>query len=130
MTIQNTIIFNERGSTQSDCFNNSAYSGTVDSLGYNLIGSNTNCNLTVNDLVNVHPRFFTLYGSPAFRPLTIGSPAIDAGNPAGCSDHEGNLLDTDQRGVARIGRCDIGSYEYDPENDPLTYTFLPLVSSP
>jgi len=40
------------------------------------------------------------------------SPAIDAGNPAGCTDHQGNLLATDQRGAPRAGRCDIGAYEY------------------
>ncbi|MGZ9226502.1 MAG: choice-of-anchor Q domain-containing protein, partial [Anaerolineales bacterium] len=45
--------------------------------------------------------------------LLPGSPAIDTGNPAGCTDQNGNLLTTDQRGVARPqgGRCDIGAFE-------------------
>ena len=49
---------------------------------------------------------------PNYLPLLPGSPAIDAGNPSGCYDHLGNPLDTDQRGAARNGRCDIGAYEY------------------
>jgi len=48
--------------------------------------------------------------------LLKGSPAIDAGNPNGCTDDKGNLLKTDQRGWARPGRhdtgaCDIGAFE-------------------
>jgi len=53
--------------------------------------------------------------------LLFGSPAIDAGNPQGCTDPQGAILATDQRGYARaagiiIGsgspRCDIGAYEF------------------
>ena len=48
-------------------------------------------------------------------PLLLGSPAIDAGNPNGCTDGNGNLLKTDQRGYPRpdkqSGRCDIGAFE-------------------
>jgi hypothetical protein len=58
--------------------------------------------------------------------LLRSSPAINAGNPNGCTDHEGNPLDADQRGVARVGRCDIGAYEYDPALDPLSYSALPI----
>ncbi|MGA2470614.1 MAG: choice-of-anchor Q domain-containing protein [Solirubrobacteraceae bacterium] len=48
--------------------------------------------------------------------LLAGSPAIDAGDPAGCTDPLGNVLTSDQRGVARPqeARCDIGAYEYVP----------------
>ena len=43
-----------------------------------------------------------------------GSPAIDAGNPSGCRDFAGELITTDQRGVARPqgAACDIGAYEF------------------
>ena len=37
-------------------------------------------------------------------PLLPGSPAIDAGDTANCPTY-------DQRGVARVGACDIGAYE-------------------
>ena len=48
--------------------------------------------------------------------LQIGSPALDAGNPAGCRDFLRNLLKTDQRGKRRPGGsentgCDMGAYE-------------------
>ena len=48
--------------------------------------------------------------------LLPGSPAIDAGNPSGCTDDQGNLLKTDQRGQPRpdkedTGGCDMGAYE-------------------
>lgn len=48
--------------------------------------------------------------------LLSGSSAINAGDPAGCTDALGNLLATDQRGIARPqgGRCDIGAYEFVP----------------
>ena len=49
-------------------------------------------------------------------PLLPGSPAIDAGNPNGCTDSQGHLLKTDQRGMPRPDRedqtgCDMGAYE-------------------
>jgi hypothetical protein len=46
--------------------------------------------------------------------LLAGSPAIDAGDPAGCTDNFGKVLSADQRGTARPQgpRCDIGAYEY------------------
>jgi fibronectin-binding autotransporter adhesin len=45
--------------------------------------------------------------------LGAGSQAIDAGDPSGCTDAEGNPLTVDQRGVSRPQgpRCDIGAYE-------------------
>ena len=48
--------------------------------------------------------------------LLSGSPAIDAGNPGGCTDSQANLLTTDQRGLPRPDKedasgCDIGAYE-------------------
>ena len=51
--------------------------------------------------------------------LVAGSPAIDAGNPGGCRDNSGALLQTDQRGFPRnvdgnsdgTARCDIGAVE-------------------
>lgn len=47
------------------------------------------------------------------RGIGAGSPAIDAGNPAGCEDEAGEALTTDQRGEPRPQgtRCDIGAFE-------------------
>ena len=50
--------------------------------------------------------------------LLDGSPAIDAGNPAGCPDFDGVLLTDDQRGQQRpvpVGsRCDMGGLRTRP----------------
>jgi FG-GAP-like repeat len=51
--------------------------------------------------------------------LVAGSPALDAGDPGGCRDSQGALLQTDQRGFPRhvdgtndgTVRCDIGAVE-------------------
>jgi hypothetical protein len=42
---------------------------------------------------------------------------------------DGEPIPTDQRGQERIGRCDIGAYEYDPANDPLFYSYGTMVVS-
>jgi len=54
------------------------------------------------------------------HPLLPGSPAIDAGNPAGCTKHDDTALSNDQTGASRIVDgdldlsevCDIGATEY------------------
>ena len=56
--------------------------------------------------------------------LVPGSPAVDAGDPAGCRDSSGALLTTDQRGKPRAfdGNgdtrtvCDIGAYELNAQD--------------
>jgi len=55
-------------------------------------------------------------GPTQTQAVQSGSPAIDAGNPSGCTDGSGNLLKTDQRGAPRpdkedTGGCDMGAYE-------------------
>jgi uncharacterized repeat protein (TIGR01451 family) len=107
--LQNTILAGNLGGTP-DC------SGNIESLGYNLIGISSGCIFTptVGDLTFVDPGLGPLIGSPGYHPLWPNSLAVDAGNPAGCTDHLGNPLSTDQRGAARVGRCDIGAYEYTP----------------
>jgi hypothetical protein len=68
---------------------------------------------------STNPKLGTLgyHGGPTQTiPLREGIPAIDAGNPNGCTDGKGNLLKTDQRGYPRpdkedVGGCDIGAYE-------------------
>jgi len=56
-------------------------------------------------------------GGSATMALGIGSPAINAGNPATCTD-------TDQRGADRVGTCDIGAFEYGgtPSSTPFPAT--------
>ena len=87
------------------------------SLGYNLIGSQTGCTTISTDVVGIALPAFPLAGDGAplpTRALVPPNPAINGGNPAGCTDHLGNLLPGDQRDMPRFGRCDIGAYELQP----------------
>ena len=89
-------------------------------MGYNLSSDKT-CRFDgPGDLNDTVPKLGKLgnYGGPTETiPLLPGSPAGDAGNPAGCTDGRGHLLKTDQRGKPRPGkykhdqRCDMGAYE-------------------
>ena len=94
------------------------YSGSIVSNGYNLSSDGTCPFNGPGDLQNTDPKLGPLQnnGGPTFtQALLAGSPAIDAGNPNGCTDGNGILLTTDQRGYPRPekpgGRCDIGAYE-------------------
>lgn len=111
VTIQNSIVANSPSG--GNC------SATVISNGYNLSSDNT-CNFNgPGDLNNTDPKLGSLGyygGSTPIIPLLSGSPAIDAGNPSVCTDGQGNLLTTDQRGMPRpdpgdTGGCDMGAYE-------------------
>ena len=109
-TLQNSIVDNNAG---INC------AGTITSHGYNLSSDDT-CKLNGRgDLNNHDPLLGPLQnngGPTETMALLPGSPAIDAGNPSGCTDGEGHLLKTDQRGMPRPDRedivgCDIGAYE-------------------
>jgi hypothetical protein len=93
--------------------------GTVTSEGYSL-SSDSSCNFTgPGDLNGLNPKLGVLSnngGPTQTMALPQGSPALDAGNPAGCRDFAGNLLTTDQRGQPRPGKgettgCDMGAFE-------------------
>jgi hypothetical protein len=98
----------------------------VTSRGHNLDSGNS-CQFTgLGDLINTYPLLRPLEdnGGPTFtHGLYAGSPAVDTGDNAGC-------LTTDQRGVARpldgdedgTAICDIGAYEFEPANPPVTRT--------
>jgi len=110
VALQNSIVANNSG---ENCY------GTMTSNGYNL-SSDGSCNFNnTGDLNNTDPKLGQLgnYGGPTQTiPLLSGSPAIDTGNPSGCTDGLGHLLKTDQRGKPRhdkedTGGCDMGAYE-------------------
>ena len=71
------------------------------------------------DLNNMDPKPGPLRnngGPTQTQALLSGSPAIDGGNPGGCTDGQGHLLKTDQRGMPRpdredAGGCNMGAYE-------------------
>jgi hypothetical protein len=108
VTLQNTLLANT-----GNCF------GTITSNGYNLSSDNT-CNFSgPGDMNNIDPQLGSLQyngGPTQTMALPSGSPAIDAGNPSGCTDNLGHLLKTDQRGKPRpdpedTDGCDMGAYE-------------------
>jgi hypothetical protein len=109
-TVQNNIVANNSG---TNC------GGTITSHGYNLSSDGSCAFSNSGDRDNTNPVLGTLgsYGGPTPTiPLLTGSPAIDAGNPSGCTDGLGHLLKTDQRGMPRpdaedSGGCDMGAYE-------------------
>jgi len=111
VTFQNSVIANNSG---GNCLS------TMTSNGYNLSDDDT-CNFTgPGDMNNTEPKLGTLgyHGGPTQTiPELMKSPTVDAGNPNGCTDGNGNLLTTDQRGFPRPGahkqdkRCDMGAFE-------------------
>ena len=90
-----------------DCF------GPITSLGNNLIGDLSGCNISLlpSDLVSSNPGLgaFIDDGAPGNGrfPLLGTSPAIDAGNNAACQPKD--QLDTPRRAA-----CDIGAIEFYP----------------
>jgi len=109
-TLQNSIVANN---SDTNC------GGTITSHGYNPSSDGSCAFSNSGDRNNTNAVLGTLgyYGGPTPTiPLLTGSPAIDAGNPSGCTDGHGNLLKTDQRGKPRhdpedTGGCDIGAFE-------------------
>ena len=108
--LQNSIVANNTG---GNC------SGAVTSHGYNLSGDST-CDFDgAGDLNNTDPKLGRLRsngGPTKTMALLPESPAIDSGNPSGCTDGKGHLLKTDQRGRPRPDKedesgCDRGAYE-------------------
>jgi hypothetical protein len=117
-----------------DCF------GSINSQDYNPVRTLTNCTITGPDtpgLLGVAPTGtgpFGYNGGPTpTLALQAGSNAVDAGNPAGCTDEHGAPLVTDQRGFLtravdgdgdQNAICDIGAFELGAQG-PL---FLPHLS--
>jgi hypothetical protein len=110
-TLQNSVVaYSPSG---GNCY------GIVTANGYN-VSSDSTCNFSsAGDLKNTDPLLGLLQnngGPTQTLALLTGSPAINAGNPAGCTDNRGRLLKTDQRGQPRpdtgdTGGCDMGAYE-------------------
>jgi hypothetical protein len=93
--------------------------------GYNLIENTTGCTITgdtTGDVTGASASLGPLQnngGQTLTHALQAASPAIDAGNPAGCVDQNNAPLTTDQRGYIRpvdgdsnaSAICDMGAFE-------------------
>jgi CSLREA domain-containing protein len=125
--LSNSIVAGNNSNTGvgPDC--DSSQLGII-SHGYNLIGDNTNCNFSaelgdkigdsITPIDTMTGPLANNGGSTFTHALLDGSPAIDAGNPASCTDNTGATITTDQRGNMRpsdggtgMAICDIGAYE-------------------
>ena len=125
--LRNTIVAaNPTPGSRGDC-ENFGTSDRVVSVGYTLIGNNYSCAMTGSigdqvgtDIAPINPALAALAsngGDTQTHALQPGSPAIDAGNPAGCASGIATFT-TDQRGQQRVvdggggtARCDLGAYE-------------------
>jgi hypothetical protein len=108
-TLQNSIVANNTWG--GNC------NGNVTSHGYNM-SSDSTCNFNgPGDQKSINPNLGNLQnngGPTQTMALLLGSPAMNAGNPGGCTDGFGHRLTIDQRGHPRpsIGRCDMGAYNH------------------
>lgn len=122
----NSLIANniDNGNQAPDCYAASGFASTSN----NLIGKTDGCVFTpgANDLTGtiaspLDPLLESLTGSPAYHPLNINSPAIDAGSAATPSDNPTatSCPTTDQGGSTRPldgnvdgnAICDMGAVE-------------------
>lgn len=119
--IKNSII---AGNEVNDC------SGSLTSLGNNLIQKATGCGISGSDIL-WPARLDPLQdngGPTQTHALSKNSRAIDAGD---CTDSTGITITVDQRGEPRPqgGGCDIGAYESSYTSTfTITDTNLPLIS--
>jgi predicted outer membrane repeat protein len=111
------------GNTNSDVDLVSGASGTVESLGYNLVGSGSAIgafSAASGDKIGLNPMLHPLAnngGSTMTRAPMTGSPAIDGGNPSAVAGEDG-VPPYDQRNVPHLrvrgARIDIGAFETTP----------------
>jgi hypothetical protein len=111
VTLRNTLVGEnvDSGNEAPGCI------GSLTSNNYNLLsGGGCTFDGESGDLIGYEPRLGALQGDgPQTHGLLPDSPAIDAGDPAGCTDDAGAPLTTDQRKAPRPSgsRCDIGAFE-------------------
>ena len=100
------------GNKHHDC------TGGFTSAGYNLIENTTGCAIggdTTGNVTGIDPNLAAVAsngGRTQTNAFPTGAPPHNAGNPAGCLDHNGSAILEDQRDGARLNRCDQGAFEF------------------
>jgi hypothetical protein len=117
VSIKGTIIAG--GMAASGTENCGFGAGTINSLGSNLEDRNQCGFASTGDQVNTDPMLGPLLdngGQTDTQAPSLDSPAVDHGDPAGCTDFSHVVLTIDQRGFTRPQglACDIGAYELQP----------------
>ncbi len=121
LSVAGTIL---GGNGTEDCRRTS---GTLTTGGYNLVEDDGNCSFGGNDVLGIPPMLAALADNGGLTETHLpeaGSPALDAGNPAGCVGWDPDTgteppLTEDQRGEIRptdsdsdsTAQCEIGSTE-------------------
>lgn len=142
-TLKNTLVASNIATSGPDC----EAEGLLQSMGYNLIGIETNCTNTANgtfipdtsDQVGtaaapINPLLGPLAdngGHSMTHALLSGSPALDAANPDTPGSSANSCATTDQRWITRpvdgnndgTATCDVGAYEYEAANR----IYLPVI---
>ena len=116
--LQNTIVANnidegEASENKPDCGSDPTQSVPIVSLGNNVIGDITGCNINLQPSDHVgDPGLGQLVADDdesipgqIYYPILAGSPAINASDKKACPKR-------DQLGNKRVGRCDIGAIEF------------------
>ena len=134
LELNNTVV---AGNLENGAGDHDDCDGTIVSLGQVLVQQTNGCAVTggAGNLSGVDPQLGALadnggpfVGASTGLPASLltrlplnGSPLIDAGDPAGCKDDNGDMLDLDQRGFVRAvdgpdadtaATCDIGAAEF------------------
>ncbi|MCB0170371.1 MAG: hypothetical protein KDJ97_07450 [Anaerolineae bacterium] len=142
VNIRNTLIAdNQKIGVLFDPINDDC-KGILTSAGYNVVRATAGCIIngdTSGNLIGQPVQLGPLADNGGPTPthmLNANSPAVNAGNPAGCTDPAGNNLTTDQRGYSRPvnggsgqSRCDIGALEFGGVDSapPERRIYLPIV---
>jgi CSLREA domain-containing protein len=139
LNLTNTVLANNE---QVGPVNKDDCAGQLVSGGFNLIQQDQGCSVSgiqtgnqfnapaeldgpeFNGGFRAGPTTGLFFAFPQTHIMQVVSPLLDAGNPSGCKDQVGVVLQTDERGTgfARttdgngdgIARCDIGAVEFPP----------------
>lgn len=140
LSLKNTILANNNGNgTANDFYTiDAASAGRITDNGYNIVEYSTNKTWSgtgdiTGDQASLNIDTGLLDNSSLYGPDTLallsGSVAINAGDPANAANTGIAIPTTDQRGATRVDATDIGAYEYNVIEAPVTQASAVTFSS-